>query len=224
MTVLADVILRDTRANQPAAGTNNNGYLYCVTDEGDIIERSNGSAWQSYSPTGGGGGSGGLILIETKIITAATTTVTFSGLDGDADVRYRLVGQIQTAAQAQFFVRPNGVSTNLSSASFRWNTGGTSHSAPSSWGVQGDSDVHSGRPLMFQMDINAAKVQHSVATYRTMVNNWIMKEYSVDATESGQVGGMWTDTTNNITTLDVMSTTTNAIDDGSIMQLFKYEQ
>lgn len=41
---------RDTRANQPAAAVGNAGVLFCVTDEGNIIERSNGTTWEAYSP------------------------------------------------------------------------------------------------------------------------------------------------------------------------------
>ena len=48
---LEDVILRDTRTNQPAAATANEGYLYYVTDEG-LLERSSGSSWQVNSPKG----------------------------------------------------------------------------------------------------------------------------------------------------------------------------
>lgn len=44
------VHLRDTRANQPAAAVGNAGVLFCVTDEGNIIERSNGTTWEAYSP------------------------------------------------------------------------------------------------------------------------------------------------------------------------------
>jgi len=54
MSRLDEVILRGNRASQPAASTANSGFLYCVTDESNIIERSNGSAWQSYSPSAGG--------------------------------------------------------------------------------------------------------------------------------------------------------------------------
>jgi hypothetical protein len=46
---LQDVILRDTRANQPAAASSNEGWLYYVTDE-DVLERSSGSAWEQYAP------------------------------------------------------------------------------------------------------------------------------------------------------------------------------
>jgi hypothetical protein len=48
---LEDVILRDTRANQPAANTVAQGSLFYVTDEG-IIERSTGAAWEAYSGAG----------------------------------------------------------------------------------------------------------------------------------------------------------------------------
>jgi hypothetical protein len=52
--ILSDVIQRDTRANQPAATTVPDGTLYFVTDE-DVIERSNGTAWQTFSATVVGG-------------------------------------------------------------------------------------------------------------------------------------------------------------------------
>lgn len=48
---LEDVIQRGTRVAQPAANTVAEGSLYFVTDE-LVIERSNGSAWQSFSGIG----------------------------------------------------------------------------------------------------------------------------------------------------------------------------
>ena len=48
---LEEVILRGTRAGQPAANSVPVGTLYYVTDE-TIIERSTGAAWESYSATG----------------------------------------------------------------------------------------------------------------------------------------------------------------------------
>lgn len=49
MSLLQDVILRDTRAAQPAATAVSEGALYFVTDE-LVLERSSGSAWESVSP------------------------------------------------------------------------------------------------------------------------------------------------------------------------------
>lgn len=57
MALVTAIHLRGTRAAQPAASSANAGYIYCVTDEGNILERSSGSAWQAYSPTGSGTGT-----------------------------------------------------------------------------------------------------------------------------------------------------------------------
>jgi hypothetical protein len=54
---LDDAIQRGTRAAQPDAADVVPGTLYGVTDEGDVVERSNGTAWEAYRPTGGGGGA-----------------------------------------------------------------------------------------------------------------------------------------------------------------------
>ncbi len=45
------VLPPDTRANQPAASDANEGFLYSVTDEDNVLERSNGTVWESYSLT-----------------------------------------------------------------------------------------------------------------------------------------------------------------------------
>lgn len=51
MARIRDIILRDTRANQPAATAVDVGTLYYVTDEA-TTERSNGTIWQTYSDAG----------------------------------------------------------------------------------------------------------------------------------------------------------------------------
>lgn len=51
MALLSAVIQRGTRASQPAATAVGAGTLYCVSDEGNIVERSTGAVWQAYSPT-----------------------------------------------------------------------------------------------------------------------------------------------------------------------------
>lgn len=53
MALPSAILQRDTRANQPAATAVAAGVVYCVTDEDNILEQSDGSAWQPYSPTGG---------------------------------------------------------------------------------------------------------------------------------------------------------------------------
>lgn len=48
---LEQVIIRDVRASQPLATSVAIGTLFCVTDESNIVERSNGTIWQAYSPS-----------------------------------------------------------------------------------------------------------------------------------------------------------------------------
>lgn len=51
---LEDILLRDTRANQPAANTVPEGTLYYVTDE-TVTEQSRSSAWVDYSDAAAAG-------------------------------------------------------------------------------------------------------------------------------------------------------------------------
>lgn len=53
---LEHVILQGIRADQPLATDVAPGTVYGVTDEGDILERSDGTAWLAYSPAATGGG------------------------------------------------------------------------------------------------------------------------------------------------------------------------
>ena len=58
---LQDVILRDTRAAQPAAASTPVGAIYYVTDE-NVTERNNGAAWEDISDAGSGAISDGATL------------------------------------------------------------------------------------------------------------------------------------------------------------------
>ena len=51
MAKLEDVILRGTRAAQPAANAVSPGTVYSVTNESFLQEQSDGSAWAQYGPT-----------------------------------------------------------------------------------------------------------------------------------------------------------------------------
>jgi hypothetical protein len=74
-----NLIQRDTRANQPAANAVSDGTLYCVTDEDYIIERSNGSAWQEYSPA-----AGGTFNLTVDDGTTSVSNVDTINIDGNA--------------------------------------------------------------------------------------------------------------------------------------------
>lgn len=85
MGTLAASIQRGTRGSQPAATAVSIGTLYCVTDESNIVERSNGTAWQSYSASGAGSGtvtntgtlaSGAIVKGNGGVDVSTTTTGT----------------------------------------------------------------------------------------------------------------------------------------------------
>lgn len=79
MSKLADVLQIGTRAAQPAASAVAPGTLYSVTDESNVVEQSDGSAWSTYA---GARSAGAITLIASQTLTAAAATVTFSSIPG----------------------------------------------------------------------------------------------------------------------------------------------
>ncbi len=75
---IEDVILRSTRALQPAATTVATGTLYYVTDE-NTLERSSGSAWEDYEGAGGAGGTAFSLLFTP--LTNEAPAAAFATLD-----------------------------------------------------------------------------------------------------------------------------------------------
>ena len=124
---LQDVILRDTRTNQPAAAASNEGWLYYVTDE-FILERSNGSTWQSVAPKtlwfGYGRGYSAPFLFGTtnyvddggwdSIDTTETEVGNIVPFDGTLKTLYIDVeANTLNADNAVFTIMKNGVATTL---------------------------------------------------------------------------------------------------------------
>ncbi len=70
MSITTDILQRGARSSQAAATAVVVGALYCVTDENDKVEQSNGSSWVGYSPTVASATLGGDITG-----TAGTATV-----------------------------------------------------------------------------------------------------------------------------------------------------
>lgn len=75
---LQDVIARGLRADQPLATDVAEGTLYCVTDEGYLIERSNSTDWEAYS---GSGVSGSGTVTHTAGALTASAVVVGNGTD-----------------------------------------------------------------------------------------------------------------------------------------------
>jgi hypothetical protein len=89
---LDDVILRGTRAAQPAAAAVVPGTLYSVTDEGYRVERSDGAAWAIYVA---GGALGSVYPFR------ATTTAQTASDPGSGYLKWNTVAQ--TTATTLYF-------------------------------------------------------------------------------------------------------------------------
>lgn len=111
MAVLSSVIQRGTRAAQPAASAVSTGTLYFVTDEG-LVERSSGSAWQTFSGSGSG-------TVTTTGTPASGNLAKFSG--ATSIVNGDLSGDVTTSGTLAATIANDAVSyakmQNVSAAS-----------------------------------------------------------------------------------------------------------
>ncbi len=164
-------------------------------------------------------GGSGLTLVEKKTITANSTTVTFSGLNGDTDEVYLLVGRIKASATGGLVLRPNGATTNLTSAQNAVSAGSNFPGSTSTWRFL---NPNSGDVYSFSATINASKVNNSVAMRRDFFSH--AGGYNGSNAILFTAGGDWNETSTNITSLDIVSETATGIGDGSTLALYKYAQ
>lgn len=73
------IIVPGTRAEQPVATAVPEGTLYSVTDEDNIVERSNGATWVTFA--GAGGGGSGTVTHTTGALTADRVIIGNGGDD-----------------------------------------------------------------------------------------------------------------------------------------------
>ena len=161
-----------------------------------------------------------LELIETKSIGAATQEVTFSGLNGDTDGTYVLAFTIKhTAASAiEFTIEPNNTTSNQL---YRAHGLGDSNTI----------ETDSGGTLLFA---RSASINPSYASGFFVMN----AKTGVNRTLQGlsvwneSTAGMktrthwahWTDTSTNITSLDVRASAANGLGAGTVLSLYKLKR
>lgn len=163
------------------------------------------------------------ILVEKKLVTSDVQDLTFSGLNGDTDEIYRLIGRIISGASApeNFTLRPNNISTNQDSINIEQTSSIITRSSTTDLAL---SRVRSTGILQtFDAIFWAKKNPNSIATNRTLQAQWA----SYGATGPLTVGhstGLWDEDTTNITSLVVHGPGAGDIKDGSTVALYKLRQ
>lgn len=164
----------------------------------------------------------GLTLIQTQTIAVEVAAVTFSGLNGDADLAYDFridgIGGANSTTADSCTLRPNGVSTNLFSQGQFTQGLGTSTTtsnlgantvayislggAPTmSWGAQGTIYAKSGKQR----------------AYLVTFTQW---DTATAGTRCGAMTGFWSDTSTNVTSLQFFASH-NMFGVGTLLSLWK---
>jgi hypothetical protein len=176
-----------------------------------------GEAGPAGSPAIGSGWE----VVEVKNITVDTTSVTFSGLNGDVDGEYLLLYRIRkvpATGSNQFYVlRPNGLTTNLNSTNGAHSgTGSNTVSTTSDMRISGGGQTAGVQTVgVLYLD---AKTGTEARQYIADLNQ---RATSLSNTRRDILSGVWTDTTTNITSLDIVAALANGIAAGSQFCLYK---
>jgi hypothetical protein len=176
-----------------------------------------GEAGPAGSPAIGSGWE----VVEVKNITVDTTSVTFSGLNGDVDGEYMMLFRIRNVAPTgpsqQYSVRPNGISTSQ-------NTTTAFHSGTGANGITTSSDMRI-------FDAGSFGSKQAVGTFnfdaktgteaRQLIADISIWSNALTNNARDTISCVWTDTTTNITSLDIVASQGLGIAAGSQFCLYK---
>jgi hypothetical protein len=110
MAVLdTQIILRGTRAAQPAAAATKKGAIYCVTNENNILERNTGVAWEAYSPAAG-------VTSLTGDVTGTGPGATAATIANDAVTNAKAANMAEATLKGRAAGAGTGDPTDLSKA------------------------------------------------------------------------------------------------------------
>lgn len=73
------VLMRGDRADQPDPDAVVAGTLYCVEDEGNIVEQSDGAAWEPWGSAAGGAGVLTVLAADPSSPVDGTAWLKFTG-------------------------------------------------------------------------------------------------------------------------------------------------
>ncbi len=190
--------------------------------------KNDGAGNFSFGELGGGGGGGagtGWELVEKKDITSDTTSITFSGLDGDTDEVYMFIMHEIPLSSAgtnyQIRMRPNGVTTqqqsfhigNPSSSGLRIATNFTDLR----WRIQYQRAV--GVVVDTTMWFNSKS--GSVRNMRVYTASSSTPKVFPAGSGLEMSALSWEDTSTNITSIDIVASVAGGIGAGSTYCLYK---
>ncbi len=187
----------------------------------------NGSGDISIAVNSVGGGSGALSLVEHKTVTANTTSITFSGLNGDNDGVYLLQGRVLVSSGAvSVRLLPNGsnsLSTLKSYLSSRFTGGGGNDTQSSvNWLIANPNSAIAG--VTFRLDLFAKRDPNGVGAHRTYNGTESWWDSGGGNQTAAVISGTWTDTSANLTSLGIDVDVANRLGNGSEFWLYKYAQ
>lgn len=167
--------------------------------------------------------AGVMELIETIELVAPAQDVTFSGLNGDEDEIYII--EYDAIANSVGFVaevRPNGAALGAG-------TGETQRMLVDNTAVSANQFVDAlafastGWTTAVQRDVGRITFNAKTGAYRTMIAN-TTSALSATRVLSNQYSGLWTDTSTNITSLQLWATVAAAFNTGSIFTLYRLKR
>ena len=173
----------------------------------------------------GGSAGSALVLVQSQTVSgAAVQSVTFSGLNGDSDRFYLLKIKLKkgTSSNTSYYLRPNSVTTNLSSQTFavyRGNdgTGGQSNGPDSTIYLGGTSWTSA--VWDFNMYISAEKTVPRLFNIRH--DKWANNGVGYTQLAASFITGRWNETTTNMTSLQIYASVASGIAVGSEFHLYK---
>jgi hypothetical protein len=175
----------------------------------------------------GGSAGSALVLVQSQTVSgAAVQSVTFSGLNGDSDRFYLLKIKLKkgTSSNTSYYLRPNSVTTNLSSqmfAVYRANdgTGGQSNGPDSTIYIGGTSWASG--TWDFNAYISAEKTVPRLFNIRH--DKWANNGTGAGQTQlaMSSITGRWNETTTNMTSLQIYASVASGIAVGSEFHLYK---